>query len=172
MTGARVSGHTLIDEGAAHDANGRRPYGLSRRGDGHGRCSCGALSERLPSANARKRWHRDHKAAVMSSGDGRSDRDIYFTTLTSEQALTGVRELSNILQNGGDWTPVGHDAFDAFAVEVLASFRIAVHRIALGFTEDEKRIFADSAVSVLTGVPFTKAEVRAVIADAVDGNIT
>jgi hypothetical protein len=59
----RVAGHTLISEGAAHDDSGRRigysvPFGTA----GRGKCSCGTLSEPLPSTGARKRWHRDvHK---------------------------------------------------------------------------------------------------------------
>lgn len=61
----RVSGHTLIAEGWAHDDNGEPAHG--RSGEGRAKCSCGDLSDPLPSASARKMWHRDHKAAKAAS---------------------------------------------------------------------------------------------------------
>jgi hypothetical protein len=66
-TSARVSGHTLIDEGSAYNANGKRPWSLCANAAGYGKCSCGALSPELPSKNARKRWHRAHKAEVLAA---------------------------------------------------------------------------------------------------------
>jgi hypothetical protein len=63
-TSQRVSGHTLHSEGAAFKFDGRFAY--SDTGWGLGKCSCGVLSEMLPSRNARKRWHREHKAAVLA----------------------------------------------------------------------------------------------------------
>lgn len=35
--------------------------------DGHGKCSCGALSGLLPSNNQRKAWHRLHKAEILAA---------------------------------------------------------------------------------------------------------
>ena len=63
----RVPGHTLRLEGAPYDEDGRlltNGWNASPRGAGCGKCSCGALSDVLPSANARKQWHRDHKDRV------------------------------------------------------------------------------------------------------------
>jgi hypothetical protein len=57
--------HGLQFEGAPHDSLGRRI--VSRQGvggAGRGKCACGELSELLPSAYARKRWHREHKEEV------------------------------------------------------------------------------------------------------------
>lgn len=65
-TSARVSGHTLRDEGAVYTAEGHRRYLQNLTGYGHGMCSCGALSPVLPSRSARKRWHREHKAEVLA----------------------------------------------------------------------------------------------------------
>jgi hypothetical protein len=61
MTNTRLAGHTLDSEGAAFDGRGRRVRD-SRLG--YGVCSCGDMSELLTSNNARKRWHRDHKAEI------------------------------------------------------------------------------------------------------------
>jgi hypothetical protein len=60
----RVSGHTLRHEGGAHFSAGDRKW--HDTGVGCGKCSCGALSEVLTSDYARKRWHREHKAAVLA----------------------------------------------------------------------------------------------------------
>lgn len=64
----RVKGHGLVREGAAHRQDGCkvcmywfRPRSGSS-GEGHGKCSCGALSDHLMSGNQRKAWHKDHKA--------------------------------------------------------------------------------------------------------------
>lgn len=70
-TSARVSGHALWYEGAPHDDNGRRIGWQGTHGEGRGVCTCGARSEVLPSGYQRKRWHREHKAAVLSQ-NGRS----------------------------------------------------------------------------------------------------
>jgi hypothetical protein len=63
--------HTLRFEGAPHDDKGFRitigrfPYGVG--GEGRAKCSCGALSEVLPSANRRRSWHRSvHKAEIRA----------------------------------------------------------------------------------------------------------
>jgi hypothetical protein len=55
----RVKGHTLLFEG---DAIGRS-WELS--GPGIGKCSCGEKSETLKNRATRKRWHREHKMAVL-----------------------------------------------------------------------------------------------------------
>lgn len=64
---ARLTGHGLISEGAPHDDAGVYSGGggiIRTSGPGRAKCECGALSEYLPSANARKQWHRDHKAQI------------------------------------------------------------------------------------------------------------
>lgn len=57
-------GHGLLAEGAGFREDGvrLRPYTVG--GPGRARCACGAMSDELPSAAARKRWHRVHKALV------------------------------------------------------------------------------------------------------------
>lgn len=58
--------HTLVAEGAPHNDFGVRihkGYGYPGvGGPGRAKCSCGQLSEVLPSAYQRKAWHRAHKA--------------------------------------------------------------------------------------------------------------
>lgn len=69
-----VPGHTLVREGARHHADGD-PFTIwdpdyadeSHSPEGHGKCSCGEVSDLLPSKAARKRWHRDHKHAVKAT---------------------------------------------------------------------------------------------------------
>lgn len=56
-----VKGHYLLFEGAALG----QP--LNRSGSGIGGCSCGTRSEELPTRAARKCWHKDHKAGVLTS---------------------------------------------------------------------------------------------------------
>lgn len=65
----RLSGHALIGEGAAHDANGNPVSWYGDWGNrGHGKCSCGAISPELPSRRARQRWHREvHKAEILAA---------------------------------------------------------------------------------------------------------
>ena len=59
-----VKGHTLLREGAAHDATGNC---FDKGYAGYGFCQCGARTPKLAASNAaRKRWHREHKAAVFS----------------------------------------------------------------------------------------------------------
>lgn len=58
----RVPGHTLRYEGQPFGPDGRKTmYSVV----GSGKCSCGELSPPLESNNARKRWHAEHKAAVI-----------------------------------------------------------------------------------------------------------
>ncbi|MFY1595453.1 hypothetical protein [Micromonospora sp. WMMD737] len=56
----RLAGHTLPNEGR-----------ISRDGYpvccGPAVCSCGARSEGLHGANARKRWHRQHKDNIRAA---------------------------------------------------------------------------------------------------------
>lgn len=64
-----LAGHTLMYEGMPFDAEGEHLVHNSWKGPG--KCSCGELSESLPSNRQRKAWHRDHKQAVRSArGDG------------------------------------------------------------------------------------------------------
>jgi hypothetical protein len=63
----QIPGHGLQFEGEPFDPvprDGRwaRIYGGSKVGVGV--CSCGQTSDVLTSNNARKRWHKDHKAEV------------------------------------------------------------------------------------------------------------
>lgn len=63
-----VKGHTLCYEGAPHNEHGDVDIAwggyISRGGEGRAKCSCGQLSEVLPSAKQRQQWHREHKAEV------------------------------------------------------------------------------------------------------------
>lgn len=67
-TGQPLKGHGLWFEGAPHDDHGKRIGWRGVSGEGRARCSCGALSEPLPSASQRKAWHRTHKAEVVEAG--------------------------------------------------------------------------------------------------------
>lgn len=64
-----IPGHKLSSEGAPFSAKGRRTGRIqSTGGTGWAKCHCGALSETaLPSAAARRRWHRQHKAAIIAA---------------------------------------------------------------------------------------------------------
>ena len=53
----RVKGHTLIAEG--------KPF--TKWAD-RAMCSCGAMSDPLPSDRARIRWHTAHKQEVIANG--------------------------------------------------------------------------------------------------------
>lgn len=55
MNVTRLAGHTLPDEGRIYDNS----YRLT---EGPAVCSCGDRSESLGSDNARRAWHRKHKA--------------------------------------------------------------------------------------------------------------
>jgi hypothetical protein len=64
----RLSGHGLWSEGWPVEATpghgqGWRPLN-HRSGPGRALCECGEMSPELPSANARKRWHGEHKEQV------------------------------------------------------------------------------------------------------------
>jgi len=62
MTPNRLAGHILPNEGRIN-TNGlgtAQPCGPAR-------CSCGATSGVLHSANARRRWHRQHKDEVRAA---------------------------------------------------------------------------------------------------------
>lgn len=70
-TSAVVPGHWLVSEGEGCNADGHAQYSL--RADesyvegpfDRGKCGCGKVSPPLPSKNARRRWHRVHKAALL-----------------------------------------------------------------------------------------------------------
>ena len=59
----QIPGHGLAGEGAAHDDQGRRINGHTG-GTGRAKCSCGEMSDVLPSGYKRKAWHREHKATT------------------------------------------------------------------------------------------------------------
>ena len=66
-----VKGHGLVQEGKAHRQEGCkvcdywfRPR-MGSAGEGHGKCSCGVLSEHLMSGADRKRWHKEHKMTAQ-----------------------------------------------------------------------------------------------------------
>ena len=65
----RVAGHSLLWDGAPHNDQGQRiahVYLMEKGGEGRGKCSCGTLSDVLPSKGARQRWHKEHKAEVVA----------------------------------------------------------------------------------------------------------
>jgi hypothetical protein len=67
----RVAGHTLRFEGDSHHQPGCArcsalfPGGRTRDNHGHGKCSCGEYGPCDDTNAARKRWHRQHKIAVL-----------------------------------------------------------------------------------------------------------
>lgn len=71
----RVKGHELRSEGQAYNitTNWQGKTGIRYTGafTGMALCACGSTSELLPSDAARKRWHREHKQAVISTGHAR-----------------------------------------------------------------------------------------------------
>ena len=60
-TSALVKGHRLLFEGRTSNDRWRHTA------TGVGRCSCGGISHELTSDAARKRWHREHKGAVLAA---------------------------------------------------------------------------------------------------------
>lgn len=69
MRNTQLAGHGLLNEGAPFDDAGDRVH-VSTSGPGRAKCSCGELSDPLPSGGARRRWHAAHKEAVRSSAQG------------------------------------------------------------------------------------------------------
>lgn len=62
MTGSRrLAGHGLFWGGKADHPTGRAYCGL-----GPALCECGERSPDLPTNNARKEWHRGHKAEKLA----------------------------------------------------------------------------------------------------------
>lgn len=61
MTVTRLAGHTLPNEGRIYENSYRITTGPAV-------CSCGEQSEPLASDNARRVWHRDHKAQKATAG--------------------------------------------------------------------------------------------------------
>ncbi len=62
MKANRLSGHILPNEGRLP-----RNYDSQNAAEGPAVCSCGATSEALPSASARKKWHREHKDEIRDA---------------------------------------------------------------------------------------------------------
>lgn len=58
----RVEGHSLRYEGRYWNGLAYASGGMA-----YGMCSCGKRSELLPSAAARKRWHREHKTDIITA---------------------------------------------------------------------------------------------------------
>lgn len=57
----------LKGHGLRHEGRHRTSAGYVAGGMAPGKCSCGEKSDPLPSAAARKRWHRDHKDKVRAA---------------------------------------------------------------------------------------------------------
>lgn len=68
MRSNRLAGHELPFEGKATRKE-RKSFAAKQTGEqvGHTYCSCGERSPELPSDNARKKWHRDHKNDIRSA---------------------------------------------------------------------------------------------------------
>lgn len=69
----RVKGHTLIAEGKPFTKWADRIYPEVGPDDqatitGRAMCSCGVISDPLPSDRARIRWHTAHKQEVIANG--------------------------------------------------------------------------------------------------------
>jgi hypothetical protein len=64
MKPSRLAGHTLPHEGRLTS-----DYHAPGNGPGVATCSCGEQSPVLPSTNARKAWHREHKQQTGSGVD-------------------------------------------------------------------------------------------------------
>jgi hypothetical protein len=60
---SRLAGHGLIQEGWPFI--GTHLQARYRSGPGMAKCECGSMSDVLPSASARKRWHRQHKEDLL-----------------------------------------------------------------------------------------------------------
>lgn len=69
VAGTVLHGHKLRGEGAPYNESGApvRIASWSVGGEGRAKCECGDLSEVLPSAAARKRWHRLHKGDIRAN---------------------------------------------------------------------------------------------------------
>lgn len=63
MKSNRLAGHVIKNEGRLGNAN--TPWS-QRHAMGAIQCSCGDWSPQLPSTNARREWHREHKDDVRS----------------------------------------------------------------------------------------------------------
>ena len=65
MKNTRLKGHVLLREGDPFDHRKRMIRALHNTPTpGRAMCECGAMSKVLPSGGARKRWHKEHKAAM------------------------------------------------------------------------------------------------------------
>lgn len=64
----RLAGHELPHEGkATHKTRPNFAPSQTGKQEGHTYCSCGEQSPELPSDNARKKWHRNHKNDIRSA---------------------------------------------------------------------------------------------------------
>lgn len=63
----RLVGHSLMAEGAAFDDDGERVAYNTVGGMGRGRCSCGEMSEPVPSGLQRQGWHSGHKKEIRAA---------------------------------------------------------------------------------------------------------
>lgn len=73
----RVPGHGLLHEGGPFllpgccaSADVETPARNHYDRIGHGVCRCGEQSPCLDSGAERKRWHREHRAAVLAAREG------------------------------------------------------------------------------------------------------
>jgi hypothetical protein len=62
----RLVGHELPWEGRLNNDR----FSEIRNGEGATHCSCGEPSPVLPTTNARKRWHQEHKDAIRARTGG------------------------------------------------------------------------------------------------------
>lgn len=46
-------------------------------------------------------------------------RDLYLNSLTDEQAGRAMRQMADLLLNGGDYEPVGHPDADSMCADLL-----------------------------------------------------
>lgn len=63
MISNRLAGHTLPNEGRVYHLGVMVWRGSTR-------CSCGERSPELDTVNARRRWHREHKAKIRETQEG------------------------------------------------------------------------------------------------------
>lgn len=57
----RLAGHTLPNEGDVRDAHGYKLRAASTQ------CSCGEQSPILSNTAQRRKWHAEHKAAILAA---------------------------------------------------------------------------------------------------------
>lgn len=108
MRANRLAGHILPDEGRIF-GNG---VGHAKP-EGRAECSCGAASEVLPSAKARKAWHRAHKDAV------RRGEVLPRAVLFDVDGTLALRdETDPNVRHFAAWDRVGEDLPNAAVIEL------------------------------------------------------